>query len=75
MNGKYCCGFQALCSKWAAATSLSLSILSSTSTLHIIDARKRIKTGDYVAKYLKAQDHNSSDEEQAEIESFEFLQL
>ena len=72
MNGKYCCGFQALCLKLAAATSISRSLLSSSCTSHIMDARKGTKPADYVAKYLKAQEQNSSNEEHEEIETFEF---
>ena len=72
MIEKYCCGFQALYSKWVAATSISLSIFSSTSTLLTMDARKGSNCAEYVAKYLKAQDNNSSDEERQQIETFEF---
>ena len=37
-----------------------------------MDARKGLKLAEYVANYLKAQDHNSLDEEREAIETFEF---
>ena len=37
-----------------------------------MDPRKGSKSAEYVAKYLKAQDNNPSDEERQQIEDFEF---
>ena len=37
-----------------------------------MEARRRTKAANYVAKYLKAQENNSSDEERQQIETLEF---
>ena len=66
MKGKYCCGFQALCSAWVSAI-FTYSDLIFHSHLAIMAARKGTRTAYVVANYFA-----SSDEEQEEVETFEF---
>ena len=70
MKGKYCCGFQALCSTWATATPLLLRSYLVLVHCIIMATRKGSNTAVYIANYLK--DNASSDEEQGEVETFEF---
>ena len=72
MNGKYFCGFQALCSTWATA---SLSLFCSNLQFLPCSTWLREKVQMLQSLWLttsRAQDYASSDEEHGKVESFEF---